>query len=186
MAARRSKKAADADRPQVYRFFASASECAGYLDGSWQGIAMQGIADWSPADRMQLRLDCVTGSPGGSAELGLRLSAVPARRRWWQRLRLRRSPGSPSSDLFAANMTRLDHKQTIAFTLGDANSNDSSEPASKHQFASDYAQLLSADAGEWELSVQVLEAIRAHCQLSRRDPERGPVIYFSGVVTKTR
>lgn len=178
----RASESADSSRsrrssaPQVYRFFASAGECASYLSGSWHGVAIQGIADWPPADRMRLRLDC-----GEDHRLTLRLKAMPgARGGWWQRLRAHwnRPRSSHGGNSLATAPTLFERDATVSFELGGGRS---------HEFASDYARLVSADpAGEWELSVQVLEAVRAHCQLSRRSGERGPVIYYSGVVEKTR
>ncbi len=174
-------KSPRASAPQVYRFFASAPECAGYLSGSWQGVALQGIADWSPDDQMGLRLDC-----GGESDhaLTLRLKAMPGARSWRQRLRAlwNRSRSADAAGFASASgtaaPTRLERDATVSFELDEGNA---------HEFASDYARLVSADpAGEWELSVQVLEAVRAHCQLSRRSGERGPVIYYSGAVAKTR
>ena len=128
---------------------------------------------------MGLQLSCeIHATQSGGAQIHLqlraqlirsgllaRISAAPgAFVRWLSRLL--RSRG----DWQSADVAR--YRAALEFSLDDRRA---------HEFGPDYARLR---ADEWELTVQVLENVRAHVQLKRTDGVAP--IYFSGVLRKVR
>lgn len=159
--------------PEVYRFFNDPRGFAIYLDGAWAGEGLQALPEWPPETAMSVWLSCDPETAGLSLRLRshARGAGVGAGRifagllRWF---RNGRAPGAPGFQ--TALEFQLDLKKTDAGVVSEESS-----------FGPDYARLRE---GDWELTVQVLENIRAHVQL-RRLGGTAP-IYFSGVLKKQR
>lgn len=175
--------------PLIYRFFNAPESCAVYLSGRWRGAGIQAIHTWPTEIGMEMILGCAKNS-GVAAELSLQLRARASRTGIWSRMARALRSGFVSLAGENRRVTRAKPARTgrewqetdvagyrtdLGFRLEHKNK------FGANQFRPDYAKLVEND---WELTIQVLEDVRAHVQLRRVDGVAP--IYFSGVLRKVR
>ncbi|MEQ9362902.1 MAG: hypothetical protein RIF32_01585 [Leptospirales bacterium] len=179
--------------PLVFRFFNGADRCAAYLAGRWEGTGIQAIPAWptEAAMRLTLALDPERGRPPERSVIRLDLRGRPPRQSLQSRLYVglqglwhiafSRGEGVRHAQQNVAGDGWAGFRKSLAIGLPAADSDSDSGNSLQSSFGPDFARL---GEGDWELTLQVLENVRAHAQLRRVDG-LAP-IYFSGVLRKTR